>query len=162
MTPADCFGQRYLAADPGFPAKFEFRPKDVESAPWLQNANCVYRLFKVYPSCKWLVGYYETLGEAKRETLYLDRFESEPVEISYEAEEIPLQLVPEEVRNRWKREAEEARLAEERAKRPYPIPLVRSGWPKLSLTQPSVKELIAEANRWAQSRSIRKPQGRPI
>lgn len=162
MTSQDCFAQRYLAADPGFPSKFEFRPKNVESTPWLQNANCVYRLFKVYPSGKWLVGYYETLGEVKRETLYLDRFESEPVEISYEAEEIPLQLVPEEVRNRWKREAEEARLAEERAKKPYPIPLVRSGWPKLLSTPPSAKELIAEANRWAQTRPIRKPQGRPI
>jgi len=164
MTPEDCFGQRYLAADSGFPSKFGLRPKNVESTPWLQNANCVYRLFKVYPSCKWLVGYYKTLGEVKRETSYLDRFEREPVEISYEAEEIPVQLVPEEVKILWKREADEARLTEERAMQPMTLPHIRgrNGWPTLLSTPPSAKELIAEANRWAHTRPIRKPQGRPI
>jgi hypothetical protein len=161
MNAVDCFLQMhgYFGMVQG---NCLWRPRSLDDIQHLPDTTTVYRLFKIYPTVKWQVGYFRTRSELVHEISYLDRYEHERVPISYDAEVVPLLQVPDDIIARWKREDDAAKLAEERAKAPIMLPRVRKPWPSLFADEPiDGNRLLAEANQWSRCRPIRKPFGKP-
>lgn len=159
MNPVDCFLQMH--GDFGVQRNCLWRPRSLDDIPHLPDATTGYRLFKIYPSKKWQVGYFRNRSELVHEISYLDRCEHERVPISYEAEVVPLLQVPDDIIARWKREDDEAKLAKERAKAPILLPRVRRPWPPLFAEHIDGNRLLAETNQWSRCKPIRKPFGKP-
>lgn len=159
MNPVDCFLQMY--GDFGVQGNCLLRPRSLDDIPHLPDTTTVYRLFKIYPTRKWQVGYFRSRSELAHEISYLDRCEHEHVPISYEVEVVPFLQVPDEIIARWKREDDEAKLAEERAKAPILLPRVRRPWPSLFAEHIDGNRLLAETNQWSRCKPIRKPFGKP-
>ena len=159
MNPVDCFLQMHGAF--GVQGNCLWRPRSLDDIPHLPDTTTVYRLFKIYPTRKWQVGYFRSRSELVHEISYLDRCEHERIPISYEVEVVPFRQVPNEIIARWKREDDEAKLAEERAKAPILLPRVRRPWPPLFAEHIDGNRLLAETNQWSRCQPIRKPFGKP-